>query len=664
MDFKEVIRLRRAVLTFSILAFLALIVLPDPDAWAAPGVFTRTDAQSEAELDAFLSKVSGDMTALSRLNFKDGLKKSKYNFLRLYFLQWRALGMSRRLEMAIDTAFEEQTGELIWGTAGLQLAVNRNNIIEDIQEAAAFKFSPSYDAFLKALENEWAPALQKDIAKFYERDIIEYLAGDKNPMSQAWLRQNHNDITRDGGKLMMENLRVSMKSRYPDLTLAGTGFALGLAGVFFQNKLRSYIVRLFFKKGMRSAAGKIAGTAIPIVNMIMMLWGAYDILSVAWEAKDEVRRQLIEINQALYSDEVPYIFWDVMEPYVRDFYVASYMESQAAIHQSQKLSKDPRIVALSEGLSEPDRQRFSDRVAAIVREFGGADYGPLLQDFGPIIRDASPANFTRFSSMLRQGNLQQMKAWFALAGETRYYDLYASFPQSVWAKYPPNDESLVLLLWMAQNLTPHARSVACDLPVEDLRWLMDEMPPRYISRLFNERYGVSAIHDEIARLAALPDRDPREPWQGKWEYRWSKYGFYLLAAIGTYILIIVFRFAWKLFVLSSSVGSRIKDRDVTINLAQPSAPPPPRQEALPSPRSGHEVRLRASAALAPQLSTIMWNSSQRILPSKDGQSWILSVTLEDLDEIAQWISRNEGEIEVLQPDSLKRAVRSRQGGSR
>ncbi len=74
------------------------------------------------------------------------------------------------------------------------------------------------------------------------------------------------------------------------------------------------------------------------------------------------------------------------------------------------------------------------------------------------------------------------------------------------------------------------------------------------------------------------------------------------------------------------------------------------------------MELRVSHALAQQLRTIMWDSSQRVLPSDDDQSWILSVYLETLDDIARWIARNASYIEILRPEELKAVVRAQATG--
>ena len=644
-------RLRRAVgfvfIVLSVLSVLFIVLRAERAAAALPPA----------------SELAADSPDLAGLISADVGRRSRPNFMRLYRSLWKSHGMVEKLTRAVDKAFDEQTEDLAWGTTGLQLAANRNNIIENIQEAAAFHFAADYDDFLKNLEERWSIALRDDILAFYTMNIAQSLAADTNSMSRAWLRQDHAGIVGQQGEVMMVRLKEAIRGKYPDLDLAGAGMALGLAGVVFRKKISQYIAKFFLRKGMKSAAAKAIGAAIPVVNVLMMLWGGYDLIAIAWDAKSEVRREIVELNQSLYANEVPQIYWDVMEPYVRDIFVASYVESRITIQRAKELAKDPVVIQLSEGLNEVEKQGFAERVAAIVREFGGTNCHPLLQDFGPMIRSASPANFSRLAEMLRGGNLKRLKAWFTLAGEAGYYDLHAAFPPEVWAQFPPNEESLAALQWMMQNLTPQARALACNLNMEELQWVMEELPPRYVSRLFGERHSVPAIQGEIARLSELADRESRIPWQGEWAYRWAKYGFYAFAAVGLYLLFLVLRLIQRLFsaVTPAAPVRRRARAPRQPEVVKAEIVPPAVPAALPS--RGYSVRLRCDQTLAPQLRTILWDSSQRVLPDDDGRSWVLSVHLENLRDITPWVARNASHIEILEPRELRGPVRSRLEGT-
>lgn len=625
---------------------------------------------SDAAQAALPKRAPSGEADLGELISADVARRSRPNFLRLYRTLWKSQGMEAELAHAIDTAFDEQTRDLTWGTTGLQLAANRNNIIDDIQDAAASKFAAPYDMFLKELEERWSVVLQNDIIAFYTMSIAQSLATDTNSMSQAWLRQDHMDIVSGSGSRMLEELRTEIQTRYPDLELAGAGVAIGLAGVLFRRKLSQQIGKFFLRKGMKGAAAKAVGAAVPVVNMVMMLWSAYDILSIAWDAESEVRAQLHAMNQSLYVDEVPLIYWDVMEPYVQDIFYASYVQSQRTIEQARELARDPKIISLSEGLTEAERQRFAERVALIVRDFGTDGYDALLQDFGPLIRSASPADFQRLADVLRQGGTGRTKAWIDLAGEARWFDLHASLPRAAWDEFPPTEGSLEILLWMSQSLTPNARVVACSLSPADLHWTMEELPSRYVPRLINERYTTSAIQAEILRLSELPDKDARVPWQGKWAHLWAKYQRYVYAALGLLLLFIVYRIVsgiWSLIsIRASTQPSRQRRRRTPLYEYNRLHPQPTLDvEAVPVralPSRAHRIRLRVDHAVAQQLQSLMWDSSQRIMPDEDG-SLIFSVTLEDsfLDTMAGWVARNARGIEIIGPEELREAVRARVG---
>ena len=79
--------------------------------------------------------------------------------------------------------------------------------------------------------------------------------------------------------------------------------------------------------------------------------------------------------------------------------------------------------------------------------------------------------------------------------------------------------------------------------------------------------------------------------------------------------------------------------------------------AVPAGPSAYAVKLKVSAALAPELSTISWNMTQTVLPcDEESGARILSVQMENLDGIARWAARHAEDIEVLQPEELRTAV--------
>ncbi|MBR0248534.1 MAG: hypothetical protein IJQ70_06135, partial [Synergistaceae bacterium] len=165
----------------------------------------RTEAQREADIEQAIREIGVNVSEIDRVNFRDGLKKSRNNFLRLYNARWKALGMTEKLGKSINDAFEEKTGGMLWGTKGLQLGANIGNIVNDIQEAIAFKFAEQYDDFLRDVEEKWGESLQNDLSDFYRRASIMLLAADKNPMVRAYIRQS--TAAQDSGAKILEDVR-------------------------------------------------------------------------------------------------------------------------------------------------------------------------------------------------------------------------------------------------------------------------------------------------------------------------------------------------------------------------------------------------------------------------------------------------------------------------
>ncbi len=246
----------------------------------------RTKAQREADIEQAVRELGAEVPEADKVNFRDGIKKSRNNFLRLYRARWQALGMTEKLNKAIDDAFEEKTGGMFWGTKGLRLGTNLGNVVDNIQEATAFKFAEQYDNFLRDVEEKWGDSLQSDLADFYKRTSIMLLAADRNPMVRAYIRQN--TAAQDSGAKIMENVRENLSNKYPDLKVTGVTLAGGIA-VIFRKQLLNFIAKragkaVIFKKVAASAVGKAIGKTLPIIGPIMLAWSFYDVASIAWNA--------------------------------------------------------------------------------------------------------------------------------------------------------------------------------------------------------------------------------------------------------------------------------------------------------------------------------------------------------------------------------------------
>ena len=610
----------------------------------------RTEQQREADIEQAIREIGGNVSEIDRVNFRDGLKKSRNNFLRLYNARWKALGMNEKLNKAVDEAFEEKTGGMLWGTKGLRLGTNIGNIVNDIQEATAFKFAEQYDDFLRDVEEKWGESLQNDLSDFYRRASIMLLAADKNPMVRAYIRQS--TAAQDSGAKILDSIRENLSSKYPDLKITGAAAAGGIA-LLFRKQLVKYVAKyagkaVVFKKVAASAIGKTIGKALPLVGPVMLAWSVYDVASIAWNAEDDVRKMLAERNLNMYSREMPALYWDVMEPYVMDVLISSYGMLQNTKKQAAVFADDPRIKKLSDGLSDAEAMQFAERISSAVEILGNDKYDYILEKFGDRIRESSPQNFRRLMQILQQENIEQVEEWLTLAGN-QYYDFYALFPRDIWEKFQPDSQSLELLSWMVKKLTPSARNTASKLSVTDLRWVIDDLPERYVSQLFGDKsHDTEAVHYEIERLRELP-KDSREPWQSVWEYRWSKYGLYVIIAGAVLFIAVLARILIPVF----------RGRNQSIpQSAQPviiNMPPQPQQIQPVNIVKKYEVKLMISPEFIAEARNAQWDMTQTLIPSQDGSGkYIFRAELESLDNISRWIGQHRESIEVLQPEELKK----------
>lgn len=636
----------------SALILLFCIIFSDCAMAAEQMNLRKSEEERKAEFNQALSEIPYNVSDFDKISFQDGLKRSKNNFTRLYRSQWKSLGMTEKLERSVNTAFDENTKDLTWGTAGVQIAANRGNIIDKIQEAVAFKFAEAFDDFLRELENKWGETLQKDVADFYRRTSVSILASDRNPMIQAYIRSS--SAAQDKGFDVMKRVQASLEQEYPDIKLSGAKFAGGVITLLLRKQIQKAVVKQLgktaLKKATTSALGKAAGMAVGYaVPAIMVAWSVWDFASIAWNAPDEVRAMLQESNKSMYYNEIPEIYWDAMEPYVMDTFVDEFGKIQKIKEEAAVLAKNPVVYELTFNLTEEQAAQFNERISALSRLLGRSDYDELLKDFGELIRDLPRRDFETLARMLQNDNKLHIKQWLAVA-DKKYFDLYNSLPQDIWANFPPNKQSLEALTWI-MKLPPKARNTAVKLSTDDIDFLINGMPERFIPQLLSSKASddPDVIHAEIVRLSRLPDIETRQPYQSSISYYGTLYGFYFRIFVIIIAVLIILK-----IVLSFKKGSKqtpaAQNNPVVINI--PSQPYP----AMPTePVKKIKITAKISPRLADELKTITWDVSQKILPSDDGGR-ILSVEVENLDNIASWLSKYKNEIEILQPEELKRKL--------
>lgn len=608
----------------------------------------RTESQRQSDFEQAINDL-GDIPEIDRINFKDGLKKSRANFLRLYRARWQALGMNEKLEKAINQAFDDKTSGMIWGTKGLRLGANIGNIVNDIQEAIAFNFVKAYDDFLRDVEEKWGESLQDDLSDFYKRASIMLLAADKNPMKRAFIRQN--TAAQNSGEKILSEVSATLTAKYPDLKITGATAAGGVA-MLFRKQLVKYLATYagkatVFKKVAASAAGKLIGKTLPLIGPIMLAWSVYDVAAIAWNAEDDVRKMLTERNMNMYSREMPTVYWDVMEPYVRDVFITSYGMLQATKRNAEIFANDARIQTLSEGLSDTEAMQFAERISVAIEILGYDKYDYVIENFGERIRESSPQNFRRLMQVLQQENTEQAIEWIKLAG-TQYYDFYALFPRDIWEKFQPDPQSLEILSWMAKRLTPSARNTASKLDVNDILFVMNDLPERYVSQLFGDRSKDSeAIHYEIERLRDLP-RDSRVPYMSEWQYTFAKYKMYIIIGAVMLFVLAVLKMLMPLF---RGRTQTLPQASQPLIITMPTPQPTPLQPVIVK---KYEVKLIISPEFVAEARKAQWDISQTLIPSDDDSgNYVFSAELDTLENISRWVGRHKESITVLQPEELK-----------
>lgn len=617
--------------------------------WADENIM-RTESERNADIDRAIRKIGGNVPEADRVNFRDGLKKSRANFLRLYRARWQALGMNDKLEKAIDRAFQDKTGGMMWGTKGIRLGANIGNIVNDIQEATAFNFAEQYDDFLRDVEDKWGESLQNDLSDFYKRASIMLIASDRNPMMRAYIRQS--TAAQDSGERILSEISETLNTKYPDLKITGATAAAGVS-LLFRKQLVKYLAKYagkatVFKKVAASAAGKLIGKTLPLIGPVMLAWSVYDVASIAWNAEDDVRRMLTDRNTNMYSREMPAVYWDVMEPYVMDVLVSSYGMLQATRKNAEVFANDSRIKMLSDGMSDTEAMQFAERISAAVEVLGHDKYDYVIENFGERIRESSPQNFRRLMQVLQQENTAQSLEWLKLAG-TQYYDFYALFPRDIWEKFQPDSQSLEILSWMAKHLTPSARNTASKLPVNDILFVKNDLPERYLSQLFGDRSkDPESVRYEIGRLRDLPE-DSRVPWMSEWQYMFAKYKMYIIMAGGVVFVLFILKMVLPLFRGRTQTLPQSSQPVIITMPTQPAQLPPVIVKK-------YEVRLIISPEFVAEARKSQWDISQTLIPADDDSgNYVFSAELEKekLDTISRWVGRHKESITVIQPEELK-----------
>ena len=296
----------------------------------------------------------------------DGIQILRRGFLSLYSSEWNTMSLNKKLDSVIDTVFNEIVAESIWGVRGFYLAINKNNVAERIQEAINTRFAPDYATFLNELERKYGLSIQADAERFARAAHVEEFLFRVNPMSLA--RISSGAIAKNRERSLVEQLwekmddilinpwwavawlaasfviflfrgliadiisPISYSSR--DSSHTGTGLGLG-AGIGAAVGSFVPIIGTAIGAAAGSALGGIFGAAASgtewnkhdegnrrvrsfffLIGLVALVWGTYSFYNVAMKTQDSVLEYLHEINQELYTVELPRAYWSAMEPYI------------------------------------------------------------------------------------------------------------------------------------------------------------------------------------------------------------------------------------------------------------------------------------------------------------------------------------------------------------
>ena len=335
------------------------------------------------------------------------MSKTKLDFLKLYKTQWELFALPMKLKKAIDDAYTEQTEELMWGTVAIQLASNYDNIQEKIQQSAEYKFAADYDKFLSELEETWGEKLRDNILDFYKRQSATvYFELSENPMAQAYLRQDYDRITEDNGRAAMSRISKALSEKYSTFEVSGAGLIGGTLMILARKQLTNFVMKRLGRKVAGTALGKLAGGAVPVIGWVMLAWSAWDMYSMLDDVEGTIKAKMFESYNVMYSEEVPLIYWEGMESYVRDAYILTYEQLSESVNRGKSLGENEQLKKLSQGLTQSEQRFFADRTAFIQEIVDGKSYkiDDVLTRYGEFIRDARRNDFDKFAATLAESD--------------------------------------------------------------------------------------------------------------------------------------------------------------------------------------------------------------------------------------------------------------------
>ena len=481
----------------------------------------------------------------------EGTRKA---FFQSYQSLWATNRMKERLKAAIEQAVDDETKDLTWGTTGIQVLFNMDDIIQKIQENFTYRFNADYEVFLRQFEEAFAEQYRIGLVVFYKNTIAANLSQmTDNPMQRAYIRRIAHEKLLEDGKVLTTQITAKLDDKHK--LGVGTAKTAGGVAILLRKQIYKIMSTKINKKILAGGIGKLAASklaavagsyVLPWVGVAVTLWGAWDITSTLWNAPEEMKTQMEKNLLHTFYEEVPTHQWEAMEEFIKDGFIEAHANIMLDTAEAERIVNNLSIQELSKNLTEDQKINFAERLSTVARTLHvSGDDQTFLEEYGKIILATPPLDFPVFLRILQE-NPNQLIPWYNLV-KNKYFYFYSMLPSEIWSNYAPTEDSLKTITWIAQQIPESAKKTASGLQPKDVRWIMEELPERYLPNMFNNQKDANKIQVEIARLALLSDKDSRKPWQTEWEYRFAYYGRFVVIAFKAIAIIIALVIAVKIF---------------------------------------------------------------------------------------------------------------------
>ena len=225
----------------------------------------------------------------------------KQVFMKLYHSEWKVSNFNYDLFRIIDKEFDEITGKMLFGTKGLQLAINKHNVIEKILADISSRFQPEYELFFKNFYDKYYELLDTEPAKYSHEKLKELLFYEDVASIQPEVWQKK-----------LDNIGIIFEKRLSMPYISAVLVLLGIIIFLCRGLLTKNLRMIPHKKERRIKF--IAG----ITGIVIMILGALQFSRWLFFAQGVTRDFIYEETKDLYTSELPESFWAFIQPYVID----------------------------------------------------------------------------------------------------------------------------------------------------------------------------------------------------------------------------------------------------------------------------------------------------------------------------------------------------------